>query len=48
MTNVSTKMKKKHEVAIFDNKHEWGRLKGKGYMIATLVQSFFCFYHEFV
>ena len=35
MTHVSTKMKKKHEVAIHENKHARGRPKGKGYTIAT-------------
>ena len=36
MTHVSTKMKRKHEVAIYENKRAWGRHKGKGYTIATL------------
>ena len=27
---------KKHEVAICENKHAWGRPKGKGYMIAAM------------
>ena len=29
------KNEKKHEVAIFENKHAQGRPKGKGYMIAA-------------
>ena len=36
MTQVSTKMKRKHEVAIYENKRARGRHKGKGYTIATL------------
>ena len=32
MTHVSMKMKK----AIFENKHAWGRPKGKGDMISTI------------
>ena len=35
MTHVSTKMKRKHEVAIYGNKRAWGGHKGKGYTIAT-------------
>ena len=36
MTHVSTKMKRKHEVAIYENKRARGRHKGKGYTIATV------------
>ena len=35
MTHVSTKMKRKHKVAIYQNKRAQGRPKGKGYTIAT-------------
>ena len=37
MTHVSTKMKRKHQVAIYENKQARVRPKGKGYMIATHV-----------
>ena len=37
MTHVSTKMKRKHEVAIYENKRAWGKHKGKGCTIATIV-----------
>ena len=37
MTHASTKMKRKHEVAIYENKRARGRHKGKGYTIATLL-----------
>ena len=37
MSHVSTKIKRKHEVAIYENKRARGRHKGKGYTIATLV-----------
>ena len=33
--SVSTKMKRKHQVAIYENKHARGRPKGKGYRIAA-------------
>ena len=36
MTRVSTKMNRKHEVAIYENKRALGRHKGKGYTIATI------------
>ena len=36
MTHASTKMKRKHEVAIHENKRARGRHKGKGYTIATV------------
>ena len=39
MTRVSTKMKRKHEVAIYENKRARGRHKGKGYTIATMFMS---------
>ena len=47
MTHASTKMKRKHKVAIYENKHEWGRHKGKGYTIATSpkVNSVFFFFY---
>ena len=35
MTHVSTKMKRKHEVAIYENKRARGKHKGKGYTNAT-------------
>ena len=35
MTHASTKMKRKHQVAIYENKRARGRHKGKGYTIAT-------------
>ena len=40
MTHVSTKKKKKYEVAIYENKHARGRPKGKGYTIATMLKDF--------
>ena len=36
MTHAFTKMKRKHEVAIYEDKHARGRSKRKGYMIATI------------
>ena len=35
MTHAFTKMKRKHEVAIYENKRTRGEHKGKGYTIAT-------------
>ena len=35
MTHAFTKMKRKHEVAIYENKRARGRHKGKGYTITT-------------
>ena len=40
MTHVSTKMKRKHVVAIYENKRARGRHKGKGYTIATISLSY--------
>ena len=39
MAHVSTKMKRKHEVAIYENKRGRGRHKDKGYTIATIGQT---------
>ena len=36
MTHVSTKVKRKHEVAIYENKRARDRHKDKGYTIATI------------